>query len=68
MVIKLDTTTGGQIKCLTSNEIISFRFNEIMKDDFQIIQGDLLEFSLALNQNNGVCSKRNLSFICVHFV
>lgn len=66
MVIKLDNTSGGQIKCLTSNEIISFRFNEIMKDDFQISQGDLMEFSLALNQNNGVCSKSNLSFL--HFL
>jgi hypothetical protein len=53
--MKLDNTTGGQIKCLPSNEIISFRFNEIMKENFQISEGDPLEFSLALNQNNGVC-------------
>lgn len=54
-MIKLDSTTrSGQIKYLTSNEIIPFRFNEIMKDDFQISDGDLLEFSLAINPNNGV--------------
>ncbi len=58
-MIKLDNTTGGQIKCITSNEIISFRFNEIMKDNFQISKGDLLEFSLAINQNNGVCFSWN---------
>ena len=55
-MIKLDNTTGGQIKYLTSNETIPFRFNEIMKDDFHISEGDLLEFSLTINQSNGVRS------------
>lgn len=56
IVIKLESATrGGQIKYLTSNENIPFRFNEIMKDDFQISEGDLLEFSLAINPHNGVC-------------
>jgi hypothetical protein len=26
-----------------------------MKENFQISEGDPLEFSLAINQNNGVC-------------
>jgi hypothetical protein len=26
-----------------------------MKDNFQISEGDPLEFSLAINPNNGVC-------------
>ena len=55
MVTKLDNTIGGQIKCLTSDQIVSFRFTEVMKDNFQISEGDPLEFSLAINPNNGVC-------------
>ena len=54
MVIKLDETIGGQIQCLSSDQIIPFQFNEIMKDNFRISQGDLLEFSLTLRPNNGV--------------
>ncbi len=53
--MKLDSTIGGQIKCLTSNQMISFRFSEVMKDNFQISEGDPLEFTLANNTNNGVC-------------
>ncbi|CAF0761612.1 unnamed protein product [Rotaria sordida] len=53
IVIKLDSTTGGQIKCLSSDQIIPFRFTEVMKDNFQISEGDLLEFSLAISANNG---------------
>ncbi len=46
---------GGQIKCLSSNQIVSFRFSEVMKDNFQISEGDPLEFTLASSSNNGVC-------------
>ena len=53
--MKLDSTIGGQIKSVSSNQIISFRFSEVMKDNFQISEGDLLEFTLANNLNNGVC-------------
>ncbi|CAF0818847.1 unnamed protein product [Rotaria sp. Silwood1] len=53
IVIKLDSSTGGQIKCLSSDQIISFRFTEVMKDNFQISEGDPLEFSLAMTSNNG---------------
>ncbi|CAF3951002.1 unnamed protein product [Rotaria sordida] len=53
IVIKLDSTIGGQIKCLPSDQIVSFRFSEVMKDNFQITEGDPLEFTLALNSNNG---------------
>ncbi|CAF3428799.1 unnamed protein product [Rotaria socialis] len=53
IVIKLDTTIGGQIKYLSSDQIVSFRFSEVMKDNFQITEGDLLEFTLASNIING---------------
>ena len=53
-MIKLDKTIGGQIKYLTSNDVIAFRFNEIMKDNFQISEGDPVEFSVPFNQTNGV--------------
>ncbi|CAF4407626.1 unnamed protein product, partial [Rotaria sp. Silwood2] len=53
IVIKLDSTTGGQIKCFLSDQIIPFRFTEVMKDNFQISEGDPLEFSLAFTSNNG---------------
>ena len=52
--MKLDPAIGGQIKCLTSNQIVSFRFSEVMKENFQISEGDPLEFSLAHTANNGV--------------
>ena len=53
-MIKLDESIGGQIQCLSSDQIIPFQFNEVMKDNFRISQGDLLEFSLTLRPNNGV--------------
>ncbi|CAF3963890.1 unnamed protein product, partial [Rotaria magnacalcarata] len=53
IVIKLDTTIGGQIKYLSSDQIVSFRFSEVMKENFQITEGDLLEFTLASNIING---------------
>lgn len=52
--MKLDSTIGGQIKCLLSDQIVSFRFSEVMKDNFQISEGDPLEFTLATNPTNGV--------------
>ncbi|CAF0756986.1 unnamed protein product [Adineta steineri] len=53
IVVKLDSTTGGgQIKCLSSDQIVLFRFSEVMKDKFQICEGDPLEFSLAINPDN----------------
>ncbi|CAF0776592.1 unnamed protein product [Adineta steineri] len=53
IVVKLDSTTGGgQIKCLSSDQIVLFRFSEVMKDKFQISEGDPLEFSLAINPDN----------------
>ncbi|CAF0873866.1 unnamed protein product [Adineta ricciae] len=52
-VMKLDSTIGGQIKCLLSDQIVSFRFSEVMKDNFQISEGDPLEFTLATNPTNG---------------
>lgn len=55
IVTKLFHKTGGQIKCISlSNEIISFRFNEIMKENFQITEGDPLQFTVVHNQINGV--------------
>ncbi len=58
--MKLDNTTGGgQIKCLSSDQILSFRFSEVMKDNFEISEGDPLEFSIAINPNNGVCLFKN---------
>lgn len=53
IVMKLDKTIGGQIKYLTSNDIIVFRFNEIMKDNFEISEGDPVEFSVYYNPTNG---------------
>lgn len=61
IITKLDNTTGGQIKCLSSDQIISFRFSEVMKENFEISEGDPLEFSLAINPNNGVCPNKNFS-------
>ncbi len=61
--MKLDITTGGgQIKSLSSDQILSFRFTEVMKDNFQISDGDPLEFSIAINPNNGVCLCKNSCF------
>ncbi|CAF1266558.1 unnamed protein product [Adineta steineri] len=57
IVIKLDNTTGGQIKCLSLDQIVSFRFSEVMKDNFQISEGDPLEFTLSANTNNGDVSQ-----------
>jgi len=57
--MKLDKTIGGQIKYLTSNDIIAFRFNEIMKDNFEISDGDPVEFSVFYNPNNGVRRTKN---------
>ncbi|CAF4706263.1 unnamed protein product, partial [Rotaria socialis] len=53
IVIKLDNTSGGQIKCFLSDQVVPFRFSEVMKDNFQISEGDPLEFSLAISPNNG---------------
>lgn len=65
--MKLDNTIGGQIKSLSSNQLLSFRFSEVMKDNFQISEGDPLEFSLAINLNNGVCLIRNSCFFHIVF-
>ena len=67
--MKLDSTTGGHIKCLLSDQIVSFRVSEVMKDKFQISEGDPLEFSLATNSNNGVglTHKYCVLFFCIFF-
>lgn len=54
-VVKLDNTSGGQIKQLKSDQIVSFRFTEVMKENFQIAEGDPIEFTLSTTSNNGVC-------------
>jgi hypothetical protein len=38
-----------------------------MKDDFQISDGDLLEYSLGFNQTNGVSSNRLIHIYCCLF-
>ena len=60
--MKLDTTIGGQIKCFSANQIVSFRFSEVMKDNFQISEGDSLEYTLANGSNNGVGLKITFLF------
>ena len=45
-VIKLDNVAGGQIQCTSADQLVSFRFSEVMKDNFQICEGDSLEFTL----------------------
>ncbi|CAF1160122.1 unnamed protein product [Adineta ricciae] len=52
-VLQLVDNKSGYIKCITSDQVVPFRFSEVMKDDFQIIEGGPLEFSLALNPHNG---------------
>ena len=54
-VIKLDNVAGGQIQCTSADQPVSFRFTEVMKDKFQICEGDSLEFTLVHGSNNGVC-------------
>ncbi|CAF0970741.1 unnamed protein product, partial [Didymodactylos carnosus] len=53
IVTKLEQTTGGVIKCTNRDETVTFRFSEVMKDSFQIAEGDLLEFTIvpSLNDN-----------------
>jgi len=55
IVTKLDSNNGGQIKCLSTNQLVSFRFSEVMKDNFQISEGDPLEFTIDNRATNGVC-------------
>ena len=66
--MKLDPSVGGQIKCIPSNQLVPFRFSEVMKDNFQISEGDPLEFTLAHSSNNGVretsfSSRNSLFFV-----
>lgn len=49
-----DSNTGGQIQCLSSNQIVSFRLTEVMKDIFNISEGDPLEFTIIPGATNVV--------------
>ncbi|CAF0830573.1 unnamed protein product [Didymodactylos carnosus] len=56
IVTKLVQKTGGVIKCTNRDETVTFRFSEVMKDSFQIAEGDLLEFTVVPSFSNGSSS------------
>jgi hypothetical protein len=43
--------------------MVTFRFSEVMKDNFEISESDVLEFTLAPSSNNGVCLDNFRNFL-----